>query len=303
MLTVDETLEYVNNECLEYEGEVWKEHPVYKGYFGSNYGRIKNGMTEKHKTRNGLEFVESCVPHIKKQLKKNKVENETFVITIDRGFHDRHRLYVHRFICECFNGIQKMVCVHRNNVMYDNRIDNLSWQKSGNRTGKTYFRDYVPATDEPEHEWIEYLKNVHVSRTGKIKVGEKDGKLLITYGRLNQCGYYYFRSHAVHRMIAETFIPNPENKKEVNHIDGNPANNDVSNLEWCTRRENMMSAETHDGISRKVLQISCDDDSVIAEWPSIRDVVKKYRCGFYGIKNCCEGKQEKCAGYKWKFKE
>lgn len=49
-------------------------------------------------------------------------------------------------------------------------------------------------------------------------------------------------SYLVHRLIAQMFIPNPENLPEVNHIDGNPLNNSISNLEWCTHQYNMQHA-------------------------------------------------------------
>jgi len=67
---------------------------------------------------------------------------------------------------------------------------------------------------------------------------------------LGKNGYYYVDIHengtakkiAVHRLLALTFIPNPENKRTVNHIDGNKLNNDLSNLEWATVSENTQHA-------------------------------------------------------------
>jgi hypothetical protein len=54
------------------------------------------------------------------------------------------------------------------------------------------------------------------------------------YLRVSLCGKRYF----IHRLVAEKYIPNPENKEQVNHKDGNKNNNSVENLEWVTNQEN-----------------------------------------------------------------
>lgn len=77
---------------------------------------------------------------------------------------------------------------------------------------------------------------------------EMGGVILKT--QLDRCGYPKLRTSIdntkvnfrVHRVIALTFIPNPENKPQINHLDGNKTNNHVSNLEWCTNSENQIHA-------------------------------------------------------------
>ena len=61
------------------------------------------------------------------------------------------------------------------------------------------------------------------------------------------------KRHRVHRLVAETFIPNPYNLLEVNHIDGNKQNNNVNNLEWCSHSYNMKEACKLVGMSYKTL--------------------------------------------------
>jgi hypothetical protein len=72
----------------------------------------------------------------------------------------------------------------------------------------------------------------------------------ILSNRKNKCGYLYTvlsinkkrKTLTIHRMVATTFIPNPNNYPCVNHIDGNKLNNCVSNLEWCDSSQNISHA-------------------------------------------------------------
>jgi hypothetical protein len=65
------------------------------------------------------------------------------------------------------------------------------------------------------------------------------------YPRVHLCVDGVRRKWQIHRLVAITFIPNPDGKPEVNHKDGNKKNNDFKNLEWATTQENFIHALRH----------------------------------------------------------
>ena len=94
-----------------------------------------------------------------------------------------------------------------------------------------------------------------VSNTGKVRSirtnhGKYQERLIALRERSDTCRYLYAQmwvndiphTDAVHRIVAKTFISNPDNKPMVNHIDGNKLNNNVCNLEWVTCSENHLHA-------------------------------------------------------------
>jgi len=96
-----------------------------------------------------------------------------------------------------------------------------------------------------ERQWkkIVDFPNYSVSNFGEVRNDKKNTYMGYSF---DAKGYYRVAlsknnkryAKRVHRLVAQAFLPNPENKEQVNHLDGNKLNNNVCNLEWCTNQEN-----------------------------------------------------------------
>lgn len=101
---------------------------------------------------------------------------------------------------------------------------------------------------------VEDYPNYLVSNRGRVKNAKtnrilKFGKHRQGYSLVWLCDSEGRHGKSVHRLVAEAFLPNPEDKDQVNHIDGNKSNNDVNNLEWSSGSENMRHAYDVLGVS------------------------------------------------------
>ena len=118
------------------------------------------------------------------------------------------------------------------------------------------------------------------------------------------------KTYRLHRIVAKTFIPNPQNLLEVNHKDENKENNSVQNLEWCTdkynqnygtRNKRISEKNTNGKLSKLVLQFTKDGEFV-REWKSSSEIERNLNYSRGHISKCCNGKRKSAYNFIWKFK-
>lgn len=150
----------------------------------------------------------------------------------------------------------------------------------------------------------ETIENYYVSSMGRFR--NSKGLIMENY-KPHHSGYIFCRvnieKYPLHRLVAFTFLENPQNKPFVNHIDGNKTNNAVNNLEWCTVAENNQHA-IDTGLKqfykRKIGQYTVlKDPELIKEFNSIADAMNE--TGIKSIKEVLYGKQNTSGGFIWKY--
>ena len=154
-----------------------------------------------------------------------------------------------------------------------------------------------------------------MSNTGLVKTITKHGKIRIHKGKDNGTGHLYCTIGYIHRLVAQAFIPNPDNKPYIDHIDGNPANNNVDNLRWCTQKENLSYpiaikrrekylerryGKKHKGFRDVIWWQQIDDNgNVVKEWESLCDAAKELGSTKQKLWNASRS-GGKSAGYHWR---
>ncbi len=106
----------------------------------------------------------------------------------------------------------------------------------------------------------------------------------------------------VHRLVARAYIPNPNLYPIINHKDGNPSNNAVENLEWCTYAQNSQHAhDTGLNTTRKAVLKLDSDGNVLARYESVRSAAKSIGLTPEAVSHVCRGKNKTAGGYYWKL--
>lgn len=161
---------------------------------------------------------------------------------------------------------------------------------------------------------VGFERAYQVSNLGRVKSKIRKGvikeKFLNPYK--NNMGYecvdLWDNNHKkklVHRLVAEAFIPNPDCKPFINHIDGDKTNNKVENLEWCTHSENILHSfrvlghRTVKGMVINNKPVKCLDTGEV--FPSASEAARHKGCSQSNITKVILGKRNKAGGLKWAY--
>lgn len=155
----------------------------------------------------------------------------------------------------------------------------------------------------------------NLGRVRSLNYRNKTGYVKVMSQQVSGGGYYQLRirqhnhiirSVDVHRLVAETFIPNPDNLPQINHKDENKKNNKVENLEWCTSKYNTNYGNHIKNLiktssEKRGRPVKCIETGEC--FYTVMEAARKYNYNQGNISNACVGRNytHTAYGYHWKF--
>ena len=152
---------------------------------------------------------------------------------------------------------------------------------------------------------VRRLESVVTSKNGVTqKVSGKILKPRVVQGylRVNLCKNGIRRSYYIHRLVSTAFIPNPDKKPQVNHIDEDKTNNTAENLEWCTAKENNnYGTRTKRSSEKRSKPVLCVELNQI--FPSLTEAARQLSLSVGNISYVLAGRSKTAGGYHFEFAE
>lgn len=148
---------------------------------------------------------------------------------------------------------------------------------------------------------ISNLGRVKRVKTGRILKGIKDTP---GYLQVGLCKKGIRNAHRIHRLVAEAFIPNLDNKREINHIDEDKTNNSIDNLEWVTRKENINYGTRNERVSKaKSIPIIATNIKTggVEEFYGINECARQLGLNPSSITKVLKGRYKQTGGYTFKY--
>ncbi len=148
-----------------------------------------------------------------------------------------------------------------------------------------------------------------VSNLGNVKTLKRNMLLKVN----NTSKYDYVKLYKngkgkvkkIHRLVAENFIENPNKLECVNHKDENKKNNNVNNLEWCTKKYNCNYGTIKERMSKSLSKYKIaqkdKNGNIIKIWQSVWDIEHNTSYKKGNIRCCCQNKHNYAYGYKWEY--